>query len=106
MEDGGFFVNEKDNWERFAEYLTDKVCLEIGSGPEGSLSRWWWVKERIIIEPLVERFKKKQLENYNKTWFADDIKLHARCAEEFIPELSNAIDGVILCINVIFFFRV
>ncbi len=101
MNDGGFFVKEKDNWERFAEYLNDKVCLEIGSGPEGALSRWWWVKKRIIIEPLVERFKNFQLENCNKTWFADDIKLYARCAEEFIPELSNAIDGAILCINVL-----
>ncbi len=101
MDSEGVFANEKELWERFAEYLNDKTCLEIGSGPDGVLCNWWWVKNRIIIEPLIKKYRDFQLKNYNKTWFTDDIKCYALCAEEFVPSLSNAIDGVILCINVL-----
>jgi len=99
LEPNEFFAGKKKLWEEFAEYLNDKTCLEIGSGPAGSLAHWWWVKQRIIIDPLIEKYKELELKFFNKTWFTDEIKLYARCAEEFIPELSNSIDGVIVCRN-------
>jgi len=94
-----FFNNNQEKWGKFASSMKDKTCLEIGSGPIGILPRWHWIKNRVVVEPLLNDFKRASLELYGKTFFTDDIKCYSQNAEIFIPELENRIDGCIISTN-------
>ena len=94
-----FFAARREEWMEFATYIKDKTCLEVGAGPCGALAIWWWVKRRIIVDPLIAEYKRISLELFERTWYTDDIELYAQPAERFIAELSNRIDGAIICRN-------
>jgi hypothetical protein len=54
---------------------------------------------RIVIDPLIEKYRSYQLSRMGETVWLDDIETHARSAESVIPELRGAIDGSIICRN-------
>jgi len=94
-----FFENSVAKWNSLANHISDKTCLEIGSGPAGHIIGFYWAKRRIIIDPLVLEYKRMSLKLFKRTWFTDDLELYAKKADENIPELENLIDGVIICRN-------
>ena len=94
-----FFNKDIKQWEKFCQEIKDKICLEIGSGPMGLLTGWHWIRNRIIIDPLVIEFKKTSLEVFGKTFLTDDIKLYSQKAEIFIKDLDNKINGCIISTN-------
>jgi hypothetical protein len=95
-----FFGGDQKAWEAFAVGLKGKTSMEIGSGTMGVLTRWW-VKDRIIIEPLLDQFKKASMEIFGKTFFTDDMKLYSQPAEPFLKEFEGKVDGTVLCTNAI-----
>ena len=96
-----FFNNESSRWLEFADWIEGKVCLELGPNVAGTLCTWWWSGKRIVIEPLIERIKDYQKDNFNHTIYTDDIVCHALPAEVLIPDLVGAVDGVVVCRNCI-----
>ena len=94
-----FFVDRYEQWSEFAMDIKDKVVLELGAGPCGALAVWWWIKRRIIIDPLILDYKQVSLHLFERTWYTDDIELHALPGEHFIDRLNCQIDGAIICRN-------
>jgi hypothetical protein len=94
-----FFAGRYEQWLEFAMDIKDKVVLELGAGPCGALAICWWIKRRIVIDPLILDYKQMSLRLFGKTWYTDDIELHALQGEHFIDELSCQIDGAIICRN-------
>ena len=52
-----FFANHYEQWSEFTVAIKNKVVLELGAGPCGALAIWWWIKRRIIIDPLILDYK-------------------------------------------------
>lgn len=96
-----FFNDDQRRWEAFAASIKGKRCMELGAGQVGVLSRWWWVRDRIIVEPLLDDYQKASLDVFGKTFFTDDMKLFSRNAEDFIEEYRGNVDGAIIMINMI-----
>ena len=94
-----FFAGDLVRWREFAEHISGRTCLEIGAGPCGALAIWWWVRRRIVIDPLVEEYRQLCLSIFGRTWYGEEIELYARPAESFIKELAHTIDGAIICRN-------
>jgi len=95
----GFYEGNENIWHKFATFIEGKTVLEIGPGPFGAIVGWWWVKNRIVIDPLIEDYKNTSLSIFHKTVYTDDIIQYSQPAEEKIPELINKIDGAIICRN-------
>jgi len=95
------FFGSEEKWRKFCLDIRDseKICLEIGSGPMGIIARWYWVKNKILIEPLLNEYKETSLKLFGKTFLTDDIKLYSQKAEIFIKDLDNKIDGCIVSTN-------
>lgn len=93
------FFSDKHDFDNFCKKVSDKKCLEIGSATEGILVLMPWVDERIIIDPLIKKYRESQLTLYGKTFLTDDIKLYDQKAESLIPEIVGKIDGCIVCRN-------
>lgn len=93
------FFRDIETYKSFSDSIQDKRCLEIGSGPIGALGLMPWINKRIIIDPLLNEFKKFQLNYFGKTFFTDDIEAHSQNAELFIPHLEHSIDGFIITRN-------
>lgn len=83
----------------FMKFIADKKCLEIGSGPFGYLGPRDWIKQRYIVDPLINFYRQSELLLLNKTFFTDDIKTYNMNAEELVDELVGKIDGAIICQN-------
>ena len=96
-----FFDGNQDEFLRFAYHVKNKKCLEIGSGACGALAQWVWIKHRTIIEPLLDKINEFMLEEFDYTWYDNRIKKYSHVAERFVPELDNAVDGFIICRNVL-----
>jgi SAM-dependent methyltransferase len=94
-----FFGGSEEKWLKFCSEMKDKICLEIGSGPMGLIPKWHWVKNKILIEPLLNEYRENSLKLFGKTFFTDDIKLYSQEAEIFIKELDNKVDGCIVSTN-------
>lgn len=86
-------------WREFVAHVRERKCLEIGSGPFGYLSPCGWIKDRVIIDPLVDTYRDTQLKLTGKTFFSDDIKRYNKTAETVIQELVGKVDGAIICQN-------
>jgi hypothetical protein len=93
-----WFRNQYD-WERFVNWTSGKSFMEIGSGPTGNITGWWWAQRKIIIDPLIHEYKQYQLATFGKTVYTDDIELVTTPAEEFIPKYAWCINGAIVCRN-------
>jgi hypothetical protein len=96
-----FFDNNDKRSAFVAAYIKDKSCLEIGAGACGAFAKWKWINKRTVIEPLLHRTDEFLLSEYGYTWYDNDIVKYSQNAEEFIPELENMIDGLIVCRNVL-----
>lgn len=94
-----FFNGQKEEWSEFAAYISDKTCLEVGAGPCGALVGWWWVRRRIVIDPLVTEYRRITLELFERTWYTDEIELLALPGERLVGELVGMIDGAVICRN-------
>ena len=95
-----FFLNDEDVWLKFAKEIQDKTLLEIGGACFGTVARWSFIKTRIHIEPLLPKinpFLEKALQGRD-SWYKDVIE-YPVCAEEFISELEDRIDGCIYTRN-------
>jgi hypothetical protein len=93
------FFTDRESWEKFISHIEGKTCLEIGSGPAGALTRWFWAGKRVIVDPLANQYKQLSLEMFGKSWFTDDMELVSAPAEDIIPALVGKVDGVIVCRN-------
>jgi len=78
--------------------IHNKNVLEIGCGPRyGYLPYFWYAKERIAIEPLLDEYS--GFWNDNKDISEIINKKYALGADVFIPELLQKIDGAVICKN-------
>lgn len=94
-----FFAGDLEEWREFAEHISGRTCLEVDAGPRGALAIWWWARRRIVIDPLVEEYKRLCLSMFGKSWYGEEIELYASPVENFIKELAHTIDGAIICRN-------
>ena len=93
------FFRDIQSYKRFCKEMEGKRCLEVGSGPIGALVLMPWIAERIIIEPLADKYRKFQMELFDKTFFTNDIQVYSQNAEVFIPSLKDSITGCIVSRN-------
>lgn len=94
-----WFQGDSIAWNEFVEHVRNKKCLEIGSGPFGFLSFCYWIKDRVIIDPLIDEYKNFQKGCFDKTFFTDDIKTYSKNSELLIEDLVGKVDGAIICRN-------
>lgn len=94
-----YFFRDFESYQKFCEKVQEMRCLEIGGGAVGDLVLMPWIKERIIIDPLLDAYRKLQLDSFGKTLFTQDIQRYSQEAEIFIPLLENSISGFIFCTN-------
>jgi hypothetical protein len=94
-----FFQGDQLLFDSFIEHIRTKKCLEVGSGPYGFLPPARWIKDRVVIEPLADKYRAAQLKLIGKTFFTDDVKVFATGAETLIPELVGMVDGMIMSRN-------
>jgi hypothetical protein len=92
------FFRDKAEFDAFCEKTKGKRCMEIGSATEGVLVLMPWIKDRILIDPLIIKYRDAQLEHAGKT-FLVDIDLRGQIAETVIPEYVGTVDGAIVCRN-------
>lgn len=95
------FFNPED-WMIFAKYLEPRTCLEIGCAAEGMVPFWYWVKERHLLDPLIDEYRKLVDPAAEKqqmhSWFTGSWNYSVR-AEEHI--YSEKITGAIVCRNML-----
>lgn len=104
---GGLWQSASDQWfqgdeslfQQFVEHVRERKVLEIGPGPFGHIAPCYWMKDRAVIEPLVDRYRELQIKAAGETFFTDKIKAYAQPAEVVIDELIGAVDGAIICRN-------
>lgn len=94
-----WFRGDEALWAAFVSHVRDRTCMEIGSGPYGYLALAHWIKTRIVIDPLVDRYRAEQLRLLGKTFFTPEIETHAIPAERPIPHLVGQVDGAVVCRN-------
>jgi hypothetical protein len=97
--DDQWFLGNAGLWTTFLEHVRDRKNLEIGSGPFGYLAPCHWMKRRIVIDPLIDKYRAYQIKHFGKTFWTADIETHAVPAEQVVEELRGAIDGCIVSRN-------
>lgn len=96
-----FFLNDEEEWVKFAKEIEDKNLLEIGGSCWGVSGFWTFVEERYHIDPLLGLICSYIDKNFNENWYSD-VKKYNQNAEDFIPELEGKINGCIYmrnCLN-------
>jgi hypothetical protein len=81
------------------EHVRERTNLEIGSGPFGYLAPCYWMKRRIVIDPLIDKYRTYQLTHFGKTFWTAEIETHAVPAEQLVESLRGAVDGCIVSRN-------
>jgi hypothetical protein len=94
-----WFCGNEALWSVYRDHIRDRKCLEVGSGPYGYLAPCYWIKDRTIVDPLIDEYRAYQLELTGSTFFTDDIKTYSLPAEEAVPALYGKVDGCIICQN-------
>lgn len=94
-----FFGGDAQLFGEFVAHVRDRKCLEIGSGPFGFLLPARWIKDRVIIDPLADKYREEQLALTGKTFLTPDVEAHATSAEALIGALVGVVDGAIICRN-------
>jgi len=97
--DDQWFLGDVELFRTFVEHVRDRVNLEIGAGPFGYLAPCYWMKRRIVIDPLVDKYRAYQLKRFGKTFWTADIETHAVPAEQIVEALRGAVDGCIVSRN-------
>jgi hypothetical protein len=104
---GGLWHSANDQWfcgdqalfARFVEHVRPRASMEIGSGPFGYLVPCYWMRRRIVIDPLVDEYRSYQMRCFGKTLWVSQIETYAQPAEEVQPDLVGKIDGCIVSRN-------
>lgn len=94
-----FFEGDGRLFDEFVAHVRRRKCLEIGAGPYGFLAPMRWIKDRVIIDPLADKYREAQLQLIGKTFLTSDVVTYARNAESLIDDLTGTIDGAIICRN-------
>ncbi len=96
-----FFKNDIELWNKFSQYVMDKNCLEISSGPCGIFPLWghWLTGNKIIIDPLIDEYDEYIEKTFGESWFVPGTTMIATGAEKLQPGLMKQIDGFILWRN-------
>lgn len=94
-----WFCGNEPLWSECRDHIRERKCLEVGSGPYGYLAPCYWIKNRTIVDPLIDEYRADQLRLTGSTFFTDDIKTYNLPAEEAIPALFGKVDGCIICQN-------
>jgi hypothetical protein len=97
--DDQWFLGNAGLWRTFVEHVRDRRNLEIGSGPFGYLAPCYWMTRRIVIDPLVDKYRAYQIKHFGKTLWTADIETHAVPAEHVVEALRGSIDGCIISRN-------
>jgi hypothetical protein len=97
--DDQWFLGNVDLWTAFVEHVRERTNLEIGSGPFGYLAPCYWMKRRIVIDPLIDKYRTYQLTHFGKTFWTAEIETHAVPAEQLVESLRGAVDGCIVSRN-------
>jgi hypothetical protein len=97
--DDQWFLGNTGLFAAFVEHVRERTNLEIGSGPFGYLAPCYWMKRRIVIDPLLDRYRDYQMRHFGKTFWSDEIETHAVPAEQMVETLRGAIDGCIVSRN-------
>jgi SAM-dependent methyltransferase len=90
---------DKAEYEKFAEWVKGKNCLEIGSGPSGNSIYLKQAAFRFIIDPLIYKYQDAQQACFGKTWYTNDMILIDTEAETHFIALDQVINGCIICRN-------
>jgi hypothetical protein len=98
--DDAWFQGDEALWLTFVAHVRPRRCLEIGCGPFGYLAPCYWIKQRTLIDPLIDEYRMLQLESCGATIYSG-IETFAEQAENRIDSLVGAIDGAIICRNAI-----
>jgi hypothetical protein len=93
-----WFDNDQAFFDSFIMHIRHRKSLEIGSGPFGFLAFCPWIKDRTIIDPLIDAYRGEQLRLFGRTFF-DGVDRHAQPAETLVDSLLGRIDGCIVCQN-------
>jgi hypothetical protein len=97
--DDQWFLGDAALWTTFVAHVTDRTNLEIGSGPFGYLAPCYWMKRRVVIDPLIDKYRAYQLKRFGRTFWTADIETHAVPAEHIVEALRGAVDGCIVSRN-------
>ncbi len=95
-----FFESSLEEWHTFVAHITGKTCLDIGPCVLSPLAAWDVAAARHIVEPLHEKIEAWQIEHLGKSAF-EDLICHSQQAEEPVEALRGAVDGAILCRNML-----
>ena len=96
-----WFAGDEKTWSDFVGHVRDRRSLEIGSGPFGYLAPCYWIKERVIIDPLVDYYRQQQLKYFHATFFTDDVQTFNQGADRIVEGLRGTVDGCIVCRNML-----
>lgn len=97
--DDQWFLGNIDLFTSFVDHVRERTNLEIGSGPFGYLAPCYWMRRRIVIDPLLDQYRDYQIGRIGKTFWTADIETHAVPAEQIIEPLRGAVDGCIVSRN-------
>lgn len=95
-----FFGGNPPEFDEFLSHIEGRVCLDIGPCTMSQIAGWDVAKERIAIEPLLEPIVLWQETNLGKSAY-DGFRNYAKPAEVLVAELVLAIDGAIVCRNML-----
>lgn len=95
-----FFAGSNLEYENFLEDIKGKSCLDIGPCISSPLSQWDHTGESFIIEPLIDKVEKWQIEEFGFSFF-DGLHTINAPAEYTQEKLIGKIDGAIFCRNCI-----
>jgi hypothetical protein len=95
-----FFDRDERLWEEFKTAVSGKTGIDIGPCIWSPLASWDFLSRRIAIEPLGEKTKAFQREQFGRSFF-DNLELLAHGADVFVPELDGKIDGIVYCRNML-----
>lgn len=95
-----FFADSTEDWQKFVEHIRGKSCLDIGPCVMSPLAGWDVAGQRHVVEPLYPQIHEWQIKHLGASVF-EGLVCHGQAAEQGIKELYGAIDGAILCRNML-----
>lgn len=95
-----WFSDSTVAFDEFISHIAGRVCLEIGPCVASQMSGWDVARERHVIEPLLDPIINWQRHHLRKSIY-DGLIPHSVAAEVFIEQLAQAVDGAILCRNML-----
>jgi len=91
-----YFEGNVEQFEIFLNHIKDKKILEIGSGCIPDTKEFYNVKDRIIIDPLADEYRRAEEKYFNRSFF-EGYTVYSQRAEDRIEGLK--VDGMIFFQN-------